>query len=218
MAHPLRTSVEDFVEGLKALERDLITKELVTQYMDAMRLTTEALKPYTFFSPDTYTRNLIYRDPLFELMLICWQPGQQTAIHTHNGQLGWMAVPQGEVVIHNYHYVNCNAPENQNVVGMDCLGGATRINLETLQILHCSGGGPIATVDKIQTIHQIENTEKSASGSMSLHIYSLPFDSCIAFNLEEQRCFRKTLRWYSRYGKLEPEREQNATDLVQLAE
>src|SRR5438045_3413825 len=104
MPHPLRTSVEDVVEGLKRIERETITKEHVRQFMEAHQLTPEALKPYTFFSDTYYTRNLIFRDDLFDLMTICWKPGQKTVIHTHNGQLGWMAIPQGEVAVHNYRY------------------------------------------------------------------------------------------------------------------
>ena len=202
MTHPLRTTVEDFVAGLKALERDVISKERVRDFVDATRLSAEALKPYTFFNDRYYTRNLVHRDGLFELMVIAWLPGQKTPVHTHNGQLGWMDVPQGEVVVHNYKYLDCNAPENQNVVGIDCAGGATRIHLEPQETLSCAEGGAIATVDKIQTIHQIENRDSAKAGALSLHLYSLPFDSCITFDLQNQRCYRKTLQYYSRYGKI----------------
>jgi cysteine dioxygenase len=208
MSHPLRTSVDDFVQGLKSFERDLITKELVRQYVDTMRLTPEALKPYTFFREGHYTRNLIFKDDLFEVMTICWKPGQKTVIHTHNGQLGWMSVAQGEVAVHNYRYVSCNAPENQNVIGIDCLGGATRIELERLRTDECSVRGGIVTVDKLQTIHQIENEDKALAGCISLHIYSKPFDSCVAFDLEKHRCFRRTLHYFSQYGKVEVEVEE----------
>src|SRR5690242_5417010 len=125
MAHPLRTTVQDLVEGLKGFEQGAICKTEVCKFVDAHRLSAEALRPYTFFRDDLYTRNLIYKDKLFEVMAICWSPGQKTAVHTHNGQLGWMFMAQGEVEVHNFKYVSCNAPENQNVVGMDCLAGAT---------------------------------------------------------------------------------------------
>ncbi len=96
--HPLRTSVADFIHGLRELERDLITKDKIAAYMGATTLRPEALHDYTWWRDSFYTRNLIYRDDLFEVMTICWSPGQKTAIHTHNGQLGWMTVSQGEVL------------------------------------------------------------------------------------------------------------------------
>jgi cysteine dioxygenase len=213
MGHPLRTSVGDLIHGLQNFERELITKELVRQFVDATRLPPEELKQYTFFRDEYYTRNLIYKDDLFEVMTICWKPGQKTAIHTHNGQLGWMSVSQGDVAVHNYRYLTCNAPENQNVIGIDCLGGATHIELERLATEHCSHNGGIITVDKLQTIHQIENQDRASSGCISLHIYSKPFDSCVAFDLEKHRCYRRTLSYFSQYGKVEVEVEESARNI-----
>lgn len=208
MAHPLRTTPQDLVEGLKGIERETITKEFVRQFLEAHQLSAESLRPYTFFRGEYYTRNLIYRDDLFDVMTICWKPGQKTAIHTHNGQLGWMSIAQGEVAVHNYRYISCNAPENQNVVGIDCLGGATHIELARVGSEQCSTASGISTVDKLQTIHQIENVDPSEQGCISLHIYSKPFDSCIAFDLEHHRCFRRTLHYFSQYGKVEVEVEE----------
>jgi len=208
MAHPLRTSVDDFIAGLKSFEPGIISKEAVRKYVDSMRLSAEALRPYIFFNDEIYTRNLIFKDKLFEVMAICWRPGQKTAIHTHNGQLGWMSIAQGEVAVHNYKYVACNCPENQNVVGMDCLGGASHIELDRLATDDCAESSSIYCVDKMQSIHQIENEDTAKSGCVSLHVYSLPIESCIAFDLKNQRCFRRTFNYYSQYGKVEVEIDQ----------
>ncbi len=196
--HPLHTSVGDFVAGLRELERDLITKSRIAEYMGAAKLRPEALREYVWWRDSFYTRNLIYRDDLFEVMTICWSPGQKTAIHTHNGQLGWMTVAQGEVETHEFHHASCNAPENQNVVNIDCLGGATEIRLDRVGTVRCSEGSGMVTVDKLQTIHQIENA--GTTGCVSLHVYSKPFDSCIAFDLERQRCYRRPLSYFSKEG------------------
>jgi cysteine dioxygenase len=194
--HPLRTSVGDFVAGLKELERDYITKDRIAEYMAATPLRAEALKDYVWWRDSFYTRNLIYRDELFEVMTICWSPRQKTAIHTHNGQLGWMTVAQGEVWTHEFHHTRCNAPENQNVVNIDCLGGATELQIDKVGTVVCAEGTGMVTVDKLQTIHQIENA--GTTGCLSLHVYSKPFDSCIAFDLEKQRCYRRQLSYFSK--------------------
>lgn len=200
--HPLRTTMDDFIAGLCALEADLITKDRIAAYMAATVLRPESLSRYTYWRDSFYTRNLIYRDELFEVMTICWSPGQKTAVHTHNGQLGWMTVSQGEVSTHEYKHVRCNAPENQNVIGLDCLGGATEIELARTDTVSCAEGSGLVTVDKLHTIHQIENTGKT--GCISLHVYSKPFDSCIAFDLDKQRCYRRSLSYFSRNGVLTP--------------
>ena len=43
MSHPLRTTVDDFVEGLKGFERDYITQERVRDFMDAHHLSAAEL-------------------------------------------------------------------------------------------------------------------------------------------------------------------------------
>jgi hypothetical protein len=84
--------------------------------------------------------------------MLCWQPGQGTPVHTHNGQLGWMVMDRGALEVQNYSWLGCNKPENQNVVGIDCLGGATEIHVKPTELSTCHPGGGVATVDKIQTI------------------------------------------------------------------
>ncbi len=197
--HPLHTSIGDFIAGLRELERELITKDKIAAYMAAMPLRATALKDHVWWRDSFYTRNLIYRDELFEVMTICWSPGQKTAIHTHNGQLGWMTVAQGEVTTHEFQHTSCNAPENQNVVNIDCLGGATELQIDKVGSITCSEGTGMVTVDKLQTIHQIENAGRT--GCVSLHVYSKPFDSCIAFDLEQQRCYRRQLSYFSKDGE-----------------
>ena len=35
---------------------------------------------------------------------------------------------------------------------------------------------------------------------VSVHIYSRPIDSCVAFDLEAPRCYRRQLRYFSKFG------------------
>ena len=112
-------SLSHLVDTLRAFESEPITRERLLTYFRETAVDRSSLAPYLHFRPDTYTRNLIYRDGLVELMAVCWQPGQRTVIHTHNGQLGWMSVEQGALAVVNYKWLGCNAADNQNVAGMD---------------------------------------------------------------------------------------------------
>jgi cysteine dioxygenase len=58
----------------------------------------------------------------------------------------------------------------------------------------------VNTVDKVQTIHQVivQGKEKV----VSLHVYSRPIESCVAFDLEKRVCYRRTLSFYSKYGQV----------------
>lgn len=193
-------SIGDVVETLRSFESEPITRDRVLEYLLAVEVGRSSLEPFAHFRDDCYTRNLIYRDEQLEVMAVCWQPGQRTVIHTHNGQLGWMSVAQGALAAVNYKWLGCNAAGNQNVAGLDCLAGASELELERRGVQECWPGGPINTVDKEQTIHQV--VVQGRQPALSLHVYSRPIDSCVAFDLEARRCYRRQLSFHSRYGEV----------------
>jgi cysteine dioxygenase len=193
-----RIAIGDFVETIRSFESEPITKERLLGFCQEVELERASLDRFVHFRGDRYTRNLIHRDDFLEIMAVCWAPGQRTVIHTHNGQLGWMAACQGALAVINYKWLGCNAAENQNVAGLDCLAGATELQLERGLVQECWPGGPVNTVDKVQTIHQV--VVQGRERAVSLHIYSRPIDSCVAFDLEGRRCYRRRLSFYSRYG------------------
>jgi cysteine dioxygenase len=191
-------SVSDFLSTLQSFESEPITRDRVLNYLCESEVDRASLDPYVHFQKGAYTRNLIYKDPVMEVMALCWSPGQRTVIHTHNGQLGWMSVERGALAVVNYKWLGCNAADNQNVAGIDCLAGATELDLERREVQECFPGGPVNTVDKVQTIHQVVVEGREAA--ISLHIYSRPIESCVAFDLEKRRCYRRSLAFFSRYG------------------
>ena len=192
--------LSNLIDTLRAFESEPITRDRMLEFMLETRVDRKSLDPYVHFRTDMYTRNLVYRDDQLELMAVCWQPGQRTVIHTHNGQLGWMSVEQGALAVVNYKWLGCNAADNQNVSGMDCLAGATELDLDRREVQECYPDGPVNTVDKVQTIHQVVVQGKEPV--ISLHVYSRPIDSCVAFDLEQRRCYRRQLSFYSKYGQV----------------
>ena len=59
-------------------------------------------KSYHNWSDEKYTRNCILNCDDFELILMCWKSGQQSAIHSYNFQEGWIKVIKGELTIDTY--------------------------------------------------------------------------------------------------------------------
>ncbi|MCB0399740.1 MAG: cysteine dioxygenase family protein, partial [Winogradskyella sp.] len=50
-----------------------------------------------YWEPQCYTRNCFYKDDNFELILICWDKGQKTAIHDHDGEDCWVYLLEGKM-------------------------------------------------------------------------------------------------------------------------
>jgi len=197
-------SIDDFIAKLRSFEQGIITRDAILDFCESTQISDASLAPYVFFDDKFYTRNMIYRDDLFEVMTICWQPGQKTAVHTHNGQLCWMIPQRGNLGVVDYKWLGCDHPENQNVVGIDCLAGSEHTKLEVVREIEACAGGTVLTADKLQTIHRLYNFNESA---VSIHIYSRPIDSCVAFDMEQQHCYRRQLAYFSKYGKVIPKDE-----------
>ena len=214
--HPLKTRIGDFIAGLKALEKEPITTARVSDFVADMLPSADALAPYVLWSRERYTRNLIYRDSWFELLALCWLPGQRTPIHSHNGQLGWLTVVQGELCCCNYRFVRSDRDENKATPrsGYDAIS-VRPVEVERLDSATFEADRRVAVVDRQQTTHQIENLEKSRYGSVSLHIYSKPIDSCVLFDEASRCCERRRLQYYSEHGVVlenVPLREQSLTN------
>ena len=192
---PAPIPAEQFVDGIKRLSEGIITKQKIYDFLVAYEIRAEDLEKYKLWMPDRHTRNKIFRNEMIEVMLICWPIGAITPLHTHNGQLGWMTMIEGRLIVENYKKVLCNKPENEQVVGMDCLAGATQIEMEHLDNELAVPGGPLNTVDKTQTIHRIKNLAEWNQPAVSMHVYSRPIDSAVVFDIENQRCFRRDLKY-----------------------
>lgn len=56
------------------------------------------LEPYYHWNARHYTRTCINRNEAFELLVICYEPGQRTSIHDYDSQMAWIHPVMGEVV------------------------------------------------------------------------------------------------------------------------
>ena len=117
----------------------------------------ESWKNYVTFREDTYSRNLIWRCHDFELLLLCWSPGQESPIHDHAGQQCWMAVLDGE--LEEVHFATREG------------GGA----LASGRVKSFKAGG-VAFIEDDIALHLIR--PKAKSHGVSLHLYSNPIDAC----------------------------------------
>jgi cysteine dioxygenase len=192
---PTAVPVEQFVDGIRRLSEGIITKQKIYDYLVAYEIQSDDLENYKQWIPDRHTRNKVFRNDMIEVMVICWPIGAVTPLHTHNGQLGWMTMLEGKLFVENYVKAGCNRPENQQVVGMDCLAGATQIEMDHIGNELAIPGGPLNTVDKTQTIHRIRNLAEWNERAVSLHVYSRPIESCVVFDMEAQRCYRRDLKY-----------------------
>jgi cysteine dioxygenase len=181
-------SIQNFVEGLRQLpESAFAPTERVRRFLQDTPVSADSLAPYLNWDRQHYTRNLIDRTPLYELMAICWEVGQASSVHNHRDQNCWMAVPIGRLQVENFHLVH-----------QDLDGGTCR--LEPTNIVEMNIAQPCA-VDPADPVHRVVNPRDFNQRAVSLHVYSRPFDTCVVYSPEQGTCGEIQLHFTTEYGK-----------------
>jgi cysteine dioxygenase len=180
--------IEKLVEGLRQMPESAFTPtEPVRRFLQETPVSAESLAPYLTWDRQHYTRNLIDRTPVYELMAICWEIGQISSVHNHRDQNCWMAVPIGRLLVENFHLVN-----------QDLQSGHCR--LEPLNTVEMNISQPCA-VDPADPVHRVLNPRDFGARAVSLHVYSRPFDRCVVYSPEQGTCGEIQLHFNTEYGK-----------------
>jgi len=185
----LRTvPIEKLVEGLRQLPTSVFDQiEPVRRFLEEMPVSPDSLASYLTWDRQHYTRNLIDRTPLYELMAICWEVGQASSVHNHRDQNCWMAAPIGRLQVENFH-----------VVHEDLKAG--RCRLEPLDTIEMNQSHACA-VDPTDPVHRVVNPREFNQRAVSLHVYSRPFDTCVVYSPEQGTCGEIRLHFNTEYGK-----------------
>jgi len=180
--------LQKLITGLRQLpESAFETTETVRLFLRDNPVDPESLAPYLTWDRQHYTRNLIDRTSLYELMAICWEVGQASSVHNHRDQNCWMAVPIGRLHVENFHLVH------QNVDAGVC-------KLEPLNTVEMNVAQPCA-VDPADPVHRVVNPREFNQRAVSLHVYSRPFDTCVVYAPEQGTCGEIKLHFTTEYGK-----------------
>jgi cysteine dioxygenase len=181
-------TISDWVKGLAAIPEREFTLDHVQDYIVRHAVRAETLDKYCYFSKGSYTRNLIFKNALFECMTVCWEVGQHSRIHNHRDQNCWMSAPIGRLRIQNYRVANHDASH----------GTCKIIPTDTYDM---DAAHP-AYVNPIEPVHEVMNLTEFQQRAVSIHIYSRPFDTCEVY-LRDQGTYSDVPLFYtSEYGKL----------------
>jgi len=186
---PKPAAIGEFVSLLRDLPLDAFTG--TAQVLTLMRehpVSAETLSPYLTWNAQHYTRNLIDRTPLYELMAICWEVGQVSSVHNHKDQNCWMAVPVGRLLVENFYL------KSQQLEAGQC-------ELTPADTIEMNPSHPCA-VDPSEPVHRVVNPKEFRQRAVSLHVYSRPFDSCIVYSPEQGTCGEIKLRYATEFGKV----------------
>lgn len=139
-------------------------------------------RSFALFGANYYSRNLIRRSDLYELIVLCWSPGQRSPIHDHAAQRCWMGVLEGRVQETLYRVTE---------------GGQLAVTEGPRR--EFGTGGVAYIVDDVGW-HRIEPIGPAAA--VTLHLYSRPIRECRIYDEAEGVLRTKRMAYHSIGGRL----------------
>jgi cysteine dioxygenase len=188
--------IADWVKNLAAIPDRNFTLENVQDYILHHAIRPESLERYLFFSKGSYTRNLIFKNDMFECMAICWEVGQFSRIHNHRDQNCWMSAPIGRLKVQNFRV------QDRHSDGEHC----GTCNLVATDVYEMDAAHP-AYVNPLEPVHQVLNLPEYNQRAVSIHVYSKPFDMCEVYYRDKGTYADVPLHYTSEYGKLHPDEQ-----------
>lgn len=183
----MHVAVDGIVETLRGVPPAAFGPEEICTRLRGVLLDAGTLSPFLHFAPRRYTRNLIYRDDLFELIALCWEPHTESPIHNHSGQLCWLSIQHGALRLENF--VSLDGPGPGNGIRLARNGGIERAGEGVLDLQQGDNG-----------IHRVSNPFDERA--VSLHVYSRPYDVCLAYDPAARTSREMRLQYHSIGGKL----------------
>ena len=181
-------SIHDFAAALRKLPGLAFDRtDQVLHLMKSTPVASDTLAPYLKWDAQHYTRNLIEKAPLYELIAICWEVGQVSSVHNHRDQNCWMSVPIGRLEVENFHLISQDVEH----------GRSKLVPTDTVEM---NPTHPCA-VDPADPVHRVVNPKKFGERAVSLHIYSRPFDTCVVYSPEQNTCGVIKLHYTTMFGK-----------------
>ncbi len=183
-----RVPIDELVRKLRALPALAFDNtEEIRLLLEQMPVDEASLAPYLSWDRQHYTRNLIDKTNLYELVAVCWEVGQGSSVHNHRDQNCWMAAPMGNLQVENYH-----------VRFQDIEAGQCR--LVASNTVKLTAANPCA-VDPREPVHRVVNPREANQRAVTLHVYSQPFDTCVVYSPEQGTCGDIRLHYNTVFGK-----------------
>ena len=139
-----------------AYHSKLHRKDLLNSIFRDIQLDQHSLKKYIHWNNSKqYTRNRIKTDGKnYDLLVLCWNPGQESKIHDHPGDGCYVKVISGRVQESIYNKKTLE------------LKDSTIVNV-----------GSVSFIDDSMGLHKLGNPD-SVNGAITLHLYTPPTSTC----------------------------------------
>ncbi|MFN6146331.1 MAG: cysteine dioxygenase [Planctomycetota bacterium] len=178
--------LQTLIDRLEALPPGGITVPTVQAILADGALDDRELQRYVGALPHKYARRKVHRSRWFDVMVLTWAPGQFTPIHNHAGNCGWVRLVRGQIAEEAFKLVPGGSLPDAAIAG-DVGDRGGNVGLESTGSRVIRDVGAVATADRVRAIHRLGNPAGPGGElTVTLHVYSLPHDRCLAFDTERR--------------------------------
>jgi cysteine dioxygenase len=131
----------------------------------------EDLRGHLIFDPSRYTRNLVFRNAHFELLILCWSPGSASPVHDHGGAQCFMKVYSGSLRVEEFTILSGGRRQGYAHIAPS---GSTVMSR-----------GAIDVRTTTRDLHRVAALREEA---ISVHVYAKPLDRFLIFNPGHRSC------------------------------
>lgn len=165
-----RFGLDDFKLAMAQISAAQLRLEHLCGWLAQLDLREDWLRQISFCRQG-YQRQLLCSTPQFDLLLLCWLPGQASTIHDHGDSLNVTKVFWGELTSSMFEVA----------ASQDGFEGHSTPILQRQEVLRRDD---LATVDRHQ-IHQLANASEDTL--VTLHVYARPLQTIQVYAADGQR-------------------------------
>lgn len=189
-----RFGLDDFISEMMRVSSFRLELQQLQDWMSRLVLKDDLFDRHISFAAQTYQRKLICRTPRFDLLILCWQPGQRSSIHDHVDSLNVTRVYRGVLTSRSFEHSTPQQPDrcwgaepsvsNQSTLNQSTLRQSTvavstcpnaPVRLKTENYFHKND---LVSVDRHE-IHQLANTTEE--NLVTLHVYAKPLETITVY-------------------------------------
>lgn len=170
------------ISSLKALKDRLELKPAYLTYGEVLAhidFHSSIVQQYSSWNSEHFTKNLLFSNGEFELVMACFNPGQMTNIHNYGHQQGWGIILEGKLTEIKY---------------------ATHGKLGEPSILFEKefAKGEVTYINDYHGMHQFEN--RSDKRAISLHLLIEKVDHWKAYDPKNKTFFDEVVKFDSDFS------------------
>jgi cysteine dioxygenase len=171
-------SLDDFICEMSRGPLGSLTHERLMALAGRLHLSDDLVGNRMAFAEDAYARNLVCRTPFFELLVLCWRPGQESTIHDHAGALNAIRVYSGELTSRTFRRAG------------GALSGPGPVEQDAEE--HVPADGYMIGLDR-GGIHQLGNT--TGDDLVTVHVYAPALMALNVYSTGSALVERRRLRY-----------------------